>query len=540
MRKPEGELRIDQYEQLKGGKTNFESYWQILKDYFYVEAADVNRSYSEGNELDFTYLWDSNTLEAADVLASGFMSYLTPPSSKWFKLRTSNRAVMEDKKVASYLEAIEEELYHVFNKSNFYNQMFPAYKQSGVYGTSVVYVEEDIDDGLRFYTVPIKNVCIAEDGKERVREFFIEYEFTSQQAIEKFGESNLPYEITQDKDNRKQDKHKFILYIGPRYGRDASKANKENMPYKVLWIEHSKKKIVQEGGYLELPGMAHRFYKQPNIVWGFSPAMKALPDARLLNAEAKTNLRAMMKHTDPPMAVPSNAFLRPFNANPRALNYYDPSIMNDPRMMMPFANNGNPQIGMMAMQYSVQRIKALMFNDVFLTFSGLDKQMNNPEVYERINEKMTLLGPSVGRFLSDVLQPIITRSINILARMGRLPEPPDEMLDDPRYEIEYVSRLAQAQKHTELQTLTTALGVAGNMAQIMPTVLDKIDADKVIDNVWGITGAPVSTLRDDKEVNEVRQARAEQEAQLMQMQQAQETAGVIKTASEADKNMRGE
>ena len=64
-----------------------------------------------------------------------------------------------------------------------------------------------------------------------------------------------------------------------------------------------------------------------------------------------------------------------------------------------------------------------MYNDTFLAFDRITKQMNNPEIMERINEKMTMLGPAVGRYISEMLNPVIERTIGILARRGKLPDP---------------------------------------------------------------------------------------------------------------------
>ena len=101
---PRAEQLIQFYETLKGGRSNFESYWQSLHDYFYLEAENVSSSYHPGSELNAGYLYDSTTLESADVLASGFMNYLTPPTSKWFSLRAKNPELKNNKKVATFLE----------------------------------------------------------------------------------------------------------------------------------------------------------------------------------------------------------------------------------------------------------------------------------------------------------------------------------------------------------------------------------------------------------------------------------------------------
>jgi hypothetical protein len=316
----------------------------------------------------------------------------------------------------------------------------------------------------------------------------------------------------------------------------VSRSDKKNLPIEAAWIDLEGEKIIDEGGYNEFPAMCHRFDKRPFIPWGYSPAMKALPFARILNAIAKTNLRAMMKHTDPPIAIPDNAFIMPFNANPRAVNYYNKNKMES-KDIFAFGNFGDTNTGMTSIEYYSQKVKTLMYNDVFLAFDNITKQMNNPEVMERINEKMSMLGPAVGRYISEMLNPVVIRTIGILFRAGRLPRPPDELIENPSYEIDCISQLAQSQRRSELNSLVTGLGLVGQMAQFDPAVLDKISSDKVVDEAWSIVGAPVRVLRDDAEIADIRQNRGQMAAQAQQMAMLQEGSDVVKKASEVDKNV---
>jgi len=537
--KDRAEVLLDRFKELLSGRQNFESYWQTLHDYFYLEANDFNKSYYPGSELDSSYLWDSTTIETADVLASGFMNYLTPPSAKWFRLRTKNPALGENKAVADFLENVAEEVNYTLNRSNFYDQIFPSYKSSGVYGTSVLLEEEDIHDDARFYTLPLKQVAIVEDAAGRAAEYYIEFEYTAFQAASRFGVEKLSTPLQEELKTGRNDnkKHKFVLFIAKRNIRDVGKMDRKNLPVEAVWIERDAKKIIDEGGYNEFPAMCHRFDKRPFITWGFSPAMKALPFARILNAIAKTSLRSMMKHTDPAIALPENSFIMPFNMNPRAVNYYKKGSMDD-KSLITLSNTGDPSVGLTGIEYYSTKVKKLMYNDVFLAFENLTKQMNNPEVMERINEKMTLLGPAVGRFTAEVLNPIIIRTVGILFRRGKLPEPPQEILEDPTYEIDFVGQLAQAQKRSELNSIVTGLTMVGQMAQMVPDVLDKVNTDRTVDEIWSVTGAPVQLLRDDSEIQALREARAEQAAQVNQMQQMGSGAAIAKTASEAERNFR--
>ena len=536
--KPRADELIQSYEQELGKRRNFESYWQTLHDYFYIESADVSKTYSAGNELDSSMLWDSTTLECSDVFASGFMNYLTPPTSKWARLRHRDPKLASNEAVGTFLEDVMAEVNSCLNRSNFYDQMFPAYKSSGVYGTAILFEEEDIEDDIRFTNLPIKQTVIVEDARGRICKYFIEFEYTADQAAGRWGLDNLPTDLKEEIKEGKgsSKKHKFLLYIADRYAREVQKTDKKNLPIEASWIYVEGRTIVEESGYNEFPAFCHRFDKRPFISWGFSPAMKALPFARLLNVIAKTNLRSMMKHTDPPIAIPHNAFIAPFNMNPRAINAYKKDIMQDGKDIFAFGNFGDPQVGLSAVEYYSGKVKTLMYQDVFLAFSNITKDMNNPEIMERINEKMTMLGPAVGRYLDEVISNVIKRTIGILSRRGKLPEPPMEILQNPSYEIDFVGVLAQAQRRTELNTLITGLSMMGQMAQYSPEVLDKVNPDKVVDEIWGITGAPIKVLRDDDEVKQIREGRAEASMQQQQMAQMAAGAEIAKSAGSAEKS----
>jgi hypothetical protein len=538
--KPRAEQLIDFHARLKGERSNFESYWQSLHDYFYIEAENVNVTYYPGSELSAAYLYDSTTLESSDVLASGFMNYLTPPTSKWFSLSPKDPALMSNRTVKTYLENVAEQVNYTLNRSNFYNQMIANYKGSGVYGTSAMIEEEDTHDDVRFLSLPIKNICLVEDSKGRVVEYYIEFEYTASQAADRWGKEKLSTEMQQEVegDQKATKKYPFMLFIANRHTGRIDKSDKKNMPVEALWIDVTNRTIVDEGGYNEFPAFCHRFDKRPFIQWGFSPGMKSLPFARMLNAIAKTNLRMMMKHTDPPIAVPDNAFIMPFNMNPRGTNYYNKKVMDrGAQDIFAFGNYGDPQVGMNAVEYYSMKVKSMMFNDVFLAFNGITKQMQNPEVMERINEKMTLLGPAVGRYISEMLNPVIIRTIGILYRRGKLPPPPAEFMMNPEYEIDCISQLAQAQRRSELNNLVTGLTLVGQMAQFAPEATDKIDTDKTTDEVWSILGAPDRVLRTDTDIAKLRETRGKMAQQQHAMELANQGADTVHKGSQVDLNL---
>lgn len=521
------------YKDLKSSRMDFDSYYQVLHNYFYVESSSITAKKNKGAEINM--LLDSTSLDVGDVLASGLANYLTPEASKWLYLEHSNPQLRDLKEVKQWFQDVTDEVLLTLSRSNFYNQMPIFYKASGVYGTAGIFCEKDLDDGVRFYNIPINKLYLVEDARERPCEFYLKFEYTAEQAISRFG--NKCSQTVKDcyANGRNPDKKfEYICYFGKRLERDPDKIDTQNMPVRMVWVETETQNTVQESGFNSMPCMAHRFYKRPQVVYGYSPAMKALPYVRLVNTMTDTVLRAAMKQTDPAIALPDDAFLGTPNFNPRQLNYYQRGKLSPKDDIFPIGNFGNISVGLAEIQHYQQQIKEIMFYDTFQAFSGLTKQMTVPEVMERIAEKMTLLGPAVGRYMNDVLQPLIEKVVFILWEANMLPQMPDIMLQDPSFEVKFVGRLVQTQRQSEINNIMNAIAITGQIAQLNPEALDKIDTDEAVEKVFDISS--VSTLlRSDNEVAQIRQQRAEAMQQQQMMMAMQQGADIAKTAAESDK-----
>ncbi len=75
----------------------------------------------------------------------------------------------------------------------------------------------------------------------------------------------------------------------------------------------------------------------------------------------------------------------------------------------------------------------------------LDDVPTATEVAERRDEKLVMLGPVLERLHDDLLEPLIGRVFQIMARVGQIPPPPSPMLDGMRLQPEYVSPMAALQ-----------------------------------------------------------------------------------------------
>jgi hypothetical protein len=134
-----------------------------------------------------------------------------------------------------------------------------------------------------------------------------------------------------------------------------------------------------------------------------------------------------------------------------------------------------------------------------------------------------LIGPTLGRLQSDVLDPLVQRSFNIMFRAGQLPELP-EGLTIGEMDIEYTGPLPRAQKMEEVQAIDRwSVGLA-NMAEIFPDALDLIDIDKAERRKAHLMGVPAIAMKSKEEIKQVREKREKQQ-QLMQAASAGQELG---------------
>ena len=79
--------------------------------------------------------------------------------------------------------------------------------------------------------------------------------------------------------------------------------------------------------------------------------------------------------------------------------------------------------------------------------------------------------------------------------------------------------------------------LAMNIAQVDPAIMDNIDHDEAVRLRGKLLGVPKTVLRGKDEVEEMRNARAEQQQIAAMAQQQQAQAQAMKTQAEASKTM---
>ncbi len=528
---------IKRVDKLSSERQNYNVFWQDVAKYIVPRKAYITRTRTPGAKYDYD-IYDTTAMMANIILAAGLHSYLTNPNSKWFSLRVQDEVANKDEDVKLWLSDTEGRIYNTLNASNFNQQIHELYLDLGAFGVACMYEEEDPKNNVRFYTRDIAEIYLCENEREEVDTVYRKFTLTARQAFDKWGEK--AGEVVKNfYDKKEYDKSvTFIHCVTPRYVRDISKENSRDMPFESTYIEVSKKHLVNESGYQEFPYFTPRFNKNSGEVWGSSPGMVSYSDIRMLNEMVKVLIRAAQKIVDPPIVLPHDGFILPIKYGPGALNFRTKNTAND--KIEPLGTYANIPVGMEIINDYRNLIKKNYFVDLFLLLADpARKDMTATEVMQRVEEKMLILAPVLGRLMNEFLDPLINRTFAILWRTNKISPPPDILQGLP-YEIEYISPLARSQKLDQMKSINSFLTLISQMAAVKPDVLDNVNEDEVVKNIQDLYGVNPKFVRGEDEVKAIREARALQIQQQQQMATLQQGADVVKVGSEIDKNLKPE
>lgn len=524
---------VKRFEAIKSARQQFENHWQEIANYCLPQKANITETRTPGTNLK-SNIYDSTAVESAPILSSGLHSYLTNPSSRWFALRMRNKALDDIFEIKMWLKECEDRIFDELNNSNFNEVITEWYSDFAVFGNACLYEEEDEEDGIRFFVRPLSEIYFLTNDNGKIDTVYRSFIYTARQAYLRWGD-NAGQKVTEAMKAQKiEEPIPFLQVVLPRHERDVRKLDSANMPFASMYIEPKNRKILSQGGYEEFPFFISRFYKVSDSDYAYSPASMALADIKMLNEMSKTNIEAAQKRVRPPIVLPHKGYLLPFKTTAGALNYKLKSTAgSSDEKIEKLDITGDIAISLEMENQRRQRIERAFFVDLFLMLASIpDKQRTATEIAERVNERMTILGPALGRKMKT-LSGIINRTFSIMMRNGRLPLPPVDLRGE-NYRIEYISPLAKAQKASEIRSINDLIAAIGSIAQVNVQSVDTLDVDKAIKRIADITSTS-ELLRSDEEVQMIREQRAQQVQAQQGLEQLKTGSEGAKTAVEAHK-----
>ncbi len=530
------EQLLKQVALLNNDRSSFEPHWRELSDFINPRGSrflvtDVNR-----NDRRNTKTVDPTATLANRTLSSGMMSGITSPARPWFKLATPDPDMMDYGPVKLWLEAVQRRMNEVYNKSNLYQSLPLLYSSLGTYSTGAMAVLEDDEDVIRTMMFPIGSYYLANSARGSVDTCYRKFTMTVRQLVMEFGMSNVSTSVKGLWESGSYETWIEVIHaVYPNIDRDTGKLDSKNKRVKSVYFEvdGDNDKLLRESGFDEFPIMAPRWEVNGEDVYGSScPGMIALGQVKALQLEQKRKSQLIDKATNPPMVGPTSLKNQRVSLLPGDITYIDQMTGQD-GLKPAYLVNPNTADLLADIQDTRQMINSAYFVDLFMMLQNINtRSMPVEAVIEMKEEKLLMLGPVLERLNDECLNPLIDRTFSIMARKNLLPPPPDVLQGMP-LKIEYISVMAQAQKSIGLSSLSSTVGFIGQLAQVKPEALDKLDTDQAIDAFAEMSGVSPTVIVPQEQVNQIREERAQQQKQQQAMAMGMAAAQGAKTLSEA-------
>jgi hypothetical protein len=529
---------LKRQQKLESDRSVIQSIWDAIERVITPYRGRMFKDERDESSLEWTksrHVYDSTAIMAHQNLSASIHGAITSPSIQWFQIRFRDEKLNKNKTAIQWLQDVSSTIMHELQDSNFNLEINECYQDLTGAGTAFITLEEGEGsksewNGLQFTSVPIKEGFFENDHNGRVLRWYRKLQWTPAQLLSKFGEEGVSSVIKKLDEDGNQEKLDVLFSVYPRGNRvpkfsdTIQKAAPSRRPFESRYICcKDSTTLGKPGGYYEMPTFAPRWRKTNSSVWGNSPAMMALADVLSLNEARRMQLVMSEKLIDPPILAEERAIITDLNLKAASL-----SVVRDIQGIEAF----NTEASMPVSQEMIDQLQAAVRNYFFvdqLTFPAPQAQpMTATEAQIRYELMQRLLGPTLGRIQNDLLDPIVQRAFRMLAREGKLPEPPQAVIDaGAEYDIEYMGSLARAQKTDTVVSIERLVASTGAMAEVYPDATLAVDPIAAVREMGHALNVPAGILNDEKEVDAERQRRAA-------LQQAAEQAAADQAQGEAD------
>ena len=504
-------------------RASIQNLWQEISRYILPhESSFLEPVAASGGTLRRRDLLDSTAMRSLELFASSIHSLMNNPASQWFRMGIAGTEQRKlPKSMQEMLDTVSTEMlrYMTGRSVNIYSHLHTTYLSLGGFGTACLYI--GAGDPLLMREFPMADICIDEDANGVIDTVYRMERMTVRQMMQRW-----PGRVPEDFGHRAEagspnDRLEVVHAVFPSTdlpllieqnmaGHDMGQLQRaldqaRLLPWMSVWINKTDAVTIHIGGFDALPYVIPRWYKSRGEIYGRSPGMTTLPDARMTNRMMETIVRGAEKLVDPPLMLPHGSLISPLRAWPGSITYTDGIV--DPRPLLP-PGASRVEYGQELLLTRQQAIREGFFTPLFATPDS--PVMTATQVLHQADERNRAIAPMLIRMQEELFHPLLFRVFNLLRKAGALSIPGE--LEGQELDIEYVSPLRAAHKQSEALGTVRIMEQLAPWAGLDPTVLDLFDPESVANIVHSGSGAPADILRTTAQMRAVREQRAEQAA----------------------------
>lgn len=496
-------------------KGKWDNLYKDVFDYM-MPARDVEKS--QGDDV-HNNIYSSIGEQVADRFVDRVQNILTPVTVDWIKLEAGyfikqqqNNNVTE---INKNLDKVAE-ICNVFKNTSNFDVVMTEFYYDLIAGTAcLLLLEGTHENPLRFISVPIKELAIAEGIFGEIGEVYRKFKMKSELIKRQWPSAKF--------DDKEEDKGERQLIESTYYDYDD-----KVWRYTVIIAEGEK--VLVEKEYLSNPFIILRWTKCSGEVYGRGLGLKSIKDVQTLNRIIEYSLRALA-FTIPCFIAQQDASFDPddFVLKPGAINMVPSTATNNPSISQ-LPVNVTHDIQAYQTERMEMNIKRNMMDSTIPNDPSRD--LTATEIAERANELKSILSNSFGRIMTELMYPLIRRIVEVLQHFGYIQRDIDVRdFNGFGYTIVVNTQLANQQSMTEVQNTINALSL---LMQFDPQGLFAskcVDMNKLVPFMLEKMGVPKSYINTPEQIAALQQ----QEAQTLSAAQDAEAERQVAVSNAIEK-----
>lgn len=549
--------------------------YQALAQLFLTRSADFTHTAAPGAFI-HQETFDNTAQFAAHMFASVSLSMLWPDSSRTFNI-VPKPQLKDHPGVEAYFRAVTARQQGFMDEpeAGLSLALMAHFLDDGVFGIAGLgtFEKDDADLPVVYESWDVKSMCVSENAQGFVDRVYLTINRTVRQVYEEYGTGKpgdkISAHVAEQYKKGKYDEIVEVLKVIEPKTPEKGKKGVAAMAYRAAHIDKTNRLRMRRGGYEEMPVAVGRLFKRAGETQGRSCGMIALPDGLTLSGLVESVIIATEKQLDPPLVLLDDGRLGGAVVNTGA---GEMTVINTTgrlggeKPLDALFTVGEMQSSEKLMEKVEGKLMQAFFLDRLL-------DLNNKTVmtaYET-SVRNRLRGESTGsifaRRIMEVLIPTIRRTFNILYRKGYFGDFPgvkghgvelrakwreltgtDEMVVPDIiqkavaagleiYDIEFISPAMRFIRAEKLQGLFSAQDSIAALVPIYPTMVHRVDSDKLVDDIYTLNGAPKGSLRPMDETLQVRAAEAERQNAATALAAGKDLAQIQRDSAQAKSTM---
>lgn len=526
--------------------------WDDLDTYVTSRRSKYNIGYARGDDArdpGGSSIYDSTAQLAMQDFADNFQGQISSPIIKWWTGRFRG-PLKKDTRALKWMDEVEEIMDYEWQRSPWYEELNEGVQDGTSHGIChIAGPQWDFKKNkAMFRTFHPRQIFCTFDLLGNPTCWHDKFPITGRQIYREFPDAQLSMTTRKKIDENPFREFMCIHAIYENDEPDVHSAASIDMPWSSVWVLEETQELLEQSGYQTNPMDTWIWRKAGTLLYCTSPAIDAIYDVMMTNAASKSLLKSVQLAVEPSLlitpGVKGNVNLYPAGQ----------TILQSPNdKVTAFQYPTQFGIGVEQINAMQEALVKKFRANLFKIMSTMPHQMTAFQAAGVQGEQVSGLIPITTRSSSQMLIPKINKMFHLLAKVGRLPKPPDSIMRyaDSPVDVQLMGPVQTAAKRFLNSTGFNALmGQLEEIQKVMPNlaqaIIEGFNPDEIRKFLMESNSAPNKILFDDEQLAAIRQMKAKQMAQQQNVQNLKDLAEAASKGGQApqqgsptDSMMRG-